>query len=90
MVGEDKINPTVIVPSVFDSRVAPAVAAAVRAAAHNPSPLPAADPGPADLPEIAAERQRNPVKRKRPTAHRPTPLIKRFASGTGRHLTQTS
>jgi malate dehydrogenase (oxaloacetate-decarboxylating) len=33
-VGEDKINPTVIVPSVFDSRVAPAVAAAVRAAAE--------------------------------------------------------
>jgi malate dehydrogenase (oxaloacetate-decarboxylating) len=31
-VGEDKINPTVIVPSVFDPRVAPAVAAAVRAA----------------------------------------------------------
>ncbi len=33
VVGEDKINPTVIVPSVFDSRVAPAVAAAVRRAA---------------------------------------------------------
>jgi malate dehydrogenase (oxaloacetate-decarboxylating) len=32
-VGADKINPTVIVPSVFDARVAPAVAAAVRAAA---------------------------------------------------------
>ncbi|GAB3956283.1 hypothetical protein GCM10027614_68010 [Micromonospora vulcania] len=60
VVGEDKINPTVIVPSVFDSRVAPAVAAAVRAAAHNPSPLPAADPGPADLPEIAAAASANP------------------------------
>ena len=33
VVGTDKINPTVIVPSVFDARVAPAVAAAVRAAA---------------------------------------------------------
>ncbi|MFI5842280.1 NAD-dependent malic enzyme [Catenuloplanes sp. NPDC051500] len=33
VVGEDKINPTVIVPSVFDSRVSPAVAAAVRRAA---------------------------------------------------------
>jgi malate dehydrogenase (oxaloacetate-decarboxylating) len=32
-VGADKINPTVIVPSVFDARVAPAVAAAVRAVA---------------------------------------------------------
>ena len=34
VVGEEKLNPTVIVPSVFDPRVAPAVAAAVRAAAH--------------------------------------------------------
>ena len=34
-VGEDKVNPTVIVPSVFDARVAPAVAAAVRAAAKG-------------------------------------------------------
>jgi malate dehydrogenase (oxaloacetate-decarboxylating) len=32
-VGEDKLNPSVIVPSVFDPRVSPAVAAAVRAAA---------------------------------------------------------
>ncbi len=30
VVGVDKINPSVIVPSVFDARVAPAVAAAVR------------------------------------------------------------
>jgi malate dehydrogenase (oxaloacetate-decarboxylating) len=30
VVGADKINPSVIVPSVFDARVAPAVAAAVR------------------------------------------------------------
>jgi malate dehydrogenase (oxaloacetate-decarboxylating) len=35
VVGEDKINPTVIVPSVFDARVAVAVAAAVRAAAQH-------------------------------------------------------
>ena len=55
VVGTDKINPSVIVPSVFDPRVAPTVAAAVRAAAHSPAPPPAADPGPADLPEIAAE-----------------------------------
>jgi malate dehydrogenase (oxaloacetate-decarboxylating) len=33
-VGSDKINPSVIVPSVFDSRVAPAVADAVRAVAN--------------------------------------------------------
>jgi len=41
-VGEDKINPPVIVPSVFDPKVAPAVAAAVRAVAKGqrsgPSP----------------------------------------------------
>ncbi|GIH08595.1 malate dehydrogenase [Rhizocola hellebori] len=30
-VGEDKVNPSVIVPSVFDPKVAPAVASAVRA-----------------------------------------------------------
>jgi malate dehydrogenase (oxaloacetate-decarboxylating) len=54
VVGQDKINPTVIVPSVFDARVATAVAAAVRAAAQRPTPAPAADPGPVDLPEIAA------------------------------------
>jgi malate dehydrogenase (oxaloacetate-decarboxylating) len=54
-VGEDRINPTVIVPSVFDARVAPAVAAAVRAAAQTPTPPPAADPGPVDLAEIAGE-----------------------------------
>ncbi|HEX6499577.1 MAG TPA: NAD-dependent malic enzyme [Micromonosporaceae bacterium] len=35
VVGQDKINPSVIVPSVFDSRVAPAVATAVRAAAKG-------------------------------------------------------
>jgi malate dehydrogenase (oxaloacetate-decarboxylating) len=34
-VGEEKVNPSVIVPSVFDARVAPAVAAAVRAAAGS-------------------------------------------------------
>jgi malate dehydrogenase (oxaloacetate-decarboxylating) len=39
VVGEDKLNPTVIVPSVFDPRVTPAVAAAIRAVvrgAHAP------------------------------------------------------
>ncbi|HEX5595250.1 MAG TPA: NAD-dependent malic enzyme [Micromonosporaceae bacterium] len=60
VVGADKLNPTVIVPSVFDTRVAPAVAAAVRAAAHSPGPKPAADPGPVDLPEIAAEAAPSP------------------------------
>jgi malate dehydrogenase (oxaloacetate-decarboxylating) len=35
VVGADKINASVIVPSVFDARVAPAVAAAVREAAHR-------------------------------------------------------
>jgi malic enzyme len=34
-VGADKLNASVIVPSVFDSRVAPAVAAAVRAVAKR-------------------------------------------------------
>jgi malate dehydrogenase (oxaloacetate-decarboxylating) len=36
-VGDEKLNPSVIVPSVFDARVAPAVAAAVRASAPPPS-----------------------------------------------------
>ena len=38
-VGEEKINPAVIVPSVFDPTVAPAVAAAVRSIAriHGPA-----------------------------------------------------
>jgi malate dehydrogenase (oxaloacetate-decarboxylating) len=35
-VGEDKVNPSVIVPSVFDAKVAPAVASAVRAVATQP------------------------------------------------------
>jgi malate dehydrogenase (oxaloacetate-decarboxylating) len=34
-VGADKLNASVIVPSVFDARVAPAVAAAVRAVAKG-------------------------------------------------------
>ncbi|MFB9234453.1 NAD-dependent malic enzyme [Plantactinospora siamensis] len=59
VVGEERVNPTVIVPSVFDSRVAPAVAAAVRTAAQTPAPPPAADPGPADLPQIAAQTSAN-------------------------------
>jgi malate dehydrogenase (oxaloacetate-decarboxylating) len=32
-VGEDKVNPSVIVPSVFDTKVAPAVSSAVKAVA---------------------------------------------------------
>ena len=39
-VGEEKLNPSVIVPSVFDARVAPAVAAAVREVAKGSSALP--------------------------------------------------
>ncbi len=42
-VGEEKINPTVIVPSVFDNRVAPAVAKAVRRVARGEA---FEDPGP--------------------------------------------
>jgi malate dehydrogenase (oxaloacetate-decarboxylating) len=49
-VGEDKLNPSVIVPSVFDARVAPAVAAAVRRVAKGP----AAEPSP-DEPEEDAD-----------------------------------
>jgi len=40
-VGEDKLNPSVIVPSVFDARVAPAVAAAVRLVAKGGAVEPA-------------------------------------------------
>jgi len=46
VVGEDKLNPTVIIPSVFDPRVTPAVAAAIRAvvrggaAPHNAAAAP--------------------------------------------------
>jgi malate dehydrogenase (oxaloacetate-decarboxylating) len=43
VVGEEKLNPTVIVPSVFDVRVAPAVAAAVRTAAHATGSAPPPD-----------------------------------------------
>jgi malate dehydrogenase (oxaloacetate-decarboxylating) len=39
-VGEDKLNPSVIVPSVFDARVSPAVAAAVRRVAKGDAPEP--------------------------------------------------
>jgi malate dehydrogenase (oxaloacetate-decarboxylating) len=52
-VGEDRINPTVIVPSVFDPRVAPAVAAAVRAAAKG-EPLPVVDAD-SPAPPVAAQ-----------------------------------
>ena len=43
VVGEDKINSTVIVPSVFDARVAVAVAAAVRAAAQKTAAIATSD-----------------------------------------------
>jgi malate dehydrogenase (oxaloacetate-decarboxylating) len=49
VVGEDKLNPTVIVPSVFDPRVTPAVAAAIRAVVrgghvqHNAAAVPEAE-----------------------------------------------
>jgi malate dehydrogenase (oxaloacetate-decarboxylating) len=49
VVGEDKLNPTVIIPSVFDPKVTPAVAAAIRAvvrgvpAPHNPAAMPEAE-----------------------------------------------
>jgi malate dehydrogenase (oxaloacetate-decarboxylating) len=42
-VGEDKLHPSVIVPSVFDARVVPAVAAAVRRVAKDGVPEPPAE-----------------------------------------------
>jgi malate dehydrogenase (oxaloacetate-decarboxylating) len=42
VVGEDALNASVIVPSVFDARVAPSVAAAVRAVAKGTPPAQAA------------------------------------------------
>jgi malate dehydrogenase (oxaloacetate-decarboxylating) len=52
VVGADKINPTVIVPSVFDERVAPAVAAAIRAVVRGvPAPANAAAAPPDELAE---------------------------------------
>ena len=54
VVGEDRLNPTVIVPSVFDPRVAPAVAAAVRAAAQKSAPTAAVSSAVADEPTGAA------------------------------------
>jgi malate dehydrogenase (oxaloacetate-decarboxylating) len=55
VVGEDKINPTVIVPSVFDARVAPAVAAAVRAAAQGAALSAAAEAAAAAVPDEVAD-----------------------------------
>ncbi|MDI1459361.1 NAD-dependent malic enzyme [Catellatospora sp. KI3] len=46
VVGEEKLNPSVIVPSVFDARVAPAVAAAVRAVAQQATTTPTLDTDP--------------------------------------------
>src|SRR5690349_13497349 len=51
-VGEDKLNPSVIVPSVFDARVAPAVAAAVRLVAKGGATEPAIE-------EAAEETERS-------------------------------
>jgi len=54
VVAADKLNPSVIIPSVFDPAVAPAVAAAVRLAESGEvAPEIAADPGgsPAALPD---------------------------------------
>jgi malate dehydrogenase (oxaloacetate-decarboxylating) len=56
VVGEDKLNPTVIVPSVFDPRVTPAVAAAIRAVVKGaPAPANAAAASPEELAEAPAE-----------------------------------
>jgi malate dehydrogenase (oxaloacetate-decarboxylating) len=52
VVGEDKLNPTVIVPSVFDPRVTPAVAAAIRAVVKGAHPT----VDPAAVPEVELER----------------------------------
>jgi malate dehydrogenase (oxaloacetate-decarboxylating) len=52
VVGADKINPTVIVPSVFDARVTPAVAAAIRAVVRGvPAPANAAAVPPDEMAE---------------------------------------
>jgi malate dehydrogenase (oxaloacetate-decarboxylating) len=45
-VGEERLNASVIVPSVFDARVAPAVAEAVRAAANLAGAAPTSRPSP--------------------------------------------
>jgi malate dehydrogenase (oxaloacetate-decarboxylating) len=42
VVGDEALNASVIVPSVFDARVAPSVAAAVRAVAKGTPPAEAA------------------------------------------------
>jgi malate dehydrogenase (oxaloacetate-decarboxylating) len=56
VVGQDKLNPTVIVPSVFDARVTPAVAAAIRAVVRGAAAPanPAATP-PQELAEAPRE-----------------------------------
>jgi malate dehydrogenase (oxaloacetate-decarboxylating) len=52
VVGVDKLNPTVIIPSVFDTRVTPAVAAAIRAVVRGAA---AAPHNPAATPEVELE-----------------------------------
>ena len=66
VVGEDKLNPSVIVPSVFDARVAPAVAAAVRAAAKGAADAgrpPRRRPGARRRPRGRAEPDAPPASR---------------------------
>ncbi|MDT5030246.1 MAG: hypothetical protein QOC94_417 [Actinoplanes sp.] len=56
VVGDDKLNPTVIVPSVFDPRVTPAVAAAIRAVVKGtPAPVNEAAATPEELATAPAE-----------------------------------
>ena len=56
VVGEEKLNPTVIVPSVFDPRVTPAVAAAIRAVVKGaPAPANAAATPAEELAEAPEE-----------------------------------
>ncbi|MEV6595367.1 NAD-dependent malic enzyme [Actinoplanes sp. NPDC051346] len=55
VVGEDKINPTVIIPSVFDARVTPAVAAAIRATVKGTPAHPAAAAPHTELDEAPEE-----------------------------------
>jgi malate dehydrogenase (oxaloacetate-decarboxylating) len=56
VVGEDKLNPTVIVPSVFDPRVTPAVAAAIRAVVKGtPAPANPAAATPEELADAPGE-----------------------------------
>ncbi len=63
VVGEDKINATVIVPSVFDARVAPAVRRAPSAAAITSDPAADQPPDPGPVPSLSADRSRRSGRR---------------------------